>query len=192
MARVLADGEQKQYYDVVMENARFCFSANFSGAATQYNAEGNRNFTVVLDDPRTKMSKRWLDNESGQFMVAPITAEDLANDGWNVKIRQPKNEGDEPFKYTKIMVRFSDNPRMNPKIFLGVGGGKEVELDESTVHRLDQARIVYADIVFRTHYWTSQRDGSSGVNGYLKEGHFLIDQGAFGDKYQQVPDDGEM
>lgn len=193
MAKLLSDSEKnREYYNVVMENARLCFAPNFSGTGSDFNQEGSRNFTVVVDDPRTKMSKRWVDRESGKFMVQPITADDLANDGWNVKIRTPNGEGNDSFRFIRVMVKFNhDNPRMNPSIFLSTGDGPEVELNEKTVHRLDKAVIKYVDIEFRTHYWTSKKDGSSGVNGYLTEGHFLIDQGAFGDKYQTPIDDEE-
>lgn len=182
MARLKSD--DFQYYDVVMENAKICFRTNFEGREVVqdgrvYNVAGKRNFDIVVDDPETKMNKRWFDQETGQFMTKAITADDLAADDWNLKIYTPKSEDGAPFRHTKIQVSYKlKTPRISMVI-----NGKDCPLDEETVKNLDDSHILSCDIVFRSHPWTSP-NGSGGVNGYLSEGHFIVEPSAFGDKYQ--------
>ena len=55
-----------------MDNVRI-IQPNFAGRGGMYNREGDRNFLVVLD--------------------SVDIANELARDGWNVKIKEPREEG---------------------------------------------------------------------------------------------------
>ena len=72
-----------------IENAKIIFR-NFSGEQSQYNRAGDRNFCVVLTDMNL--------------------VEQLKADGWNVKERPPREEGDEPFCYMQVKVAFGQYP----------------------------------------------------------------------------------
>ena len=61
--------------NLVIENARLLFR-NFSGRESKYNRAGQRNFCVYIDDPQD--------------------AQKLADDGWNIRERPPREEGEEP------------------------------------------------------------------------------------------------
>ena len=86
--------EIKRPDNIVIENARIIFR-NFSGRETQFNRAGDRNFCVVIDDEKM--------------------AENLANDGWNMKIRRPREEGDSPLRYIPVAVSYKNIP---PKIYM--------------------------------------------------------------------------
>ena len=56
-----------------IDDARIIYR-NFSGTGSKFNREGDRNFAVVIEDPEL--------------------ADALINEGWNVKIKPPR-DGDE-------------------------------------------------------------------------------------------------
>lgn len=68
---------------------------NFSGTKTKYNAEGNRNFCVRIDDPEL--------------------ATTLSEDGWNIKIRPARDEDEDALYYVKCNLR--DNSKVPPDVY---------------------------------------------------------------------------
>ena len=123
-----------------VEDARLIFR-NFSGQGSQYNREGDRNFAVVLDHE---------------------TAEQMLADGWNVKYREPRDDGDEPLAFVSVAVNFKGR---HPRVVL-LTSGNRTQLDEKTVGVVDQVDIETADLICRGYQW--EMNGKSGVKAYLQ------------------------
>ena len=82
---------------------------NFEGRGDKYNREGDRNFAVIIPDQET--------------------ADALINEGWNVKIKPPRDEDDDPFMFLPIKIKFNDR---GPNAYL-VTGKRMNKLDEESI-----------------------------------------------------------
>ena len=142
--------------NVVIEDAHLIWK-NFSGEETQFNRAGNRNFNVIIDD---------ID-----------FAEELLHKGWNVKEKEARAEGDDPYFTLACAVSYKIRP---PKIMTYTGHSK-AELNEDTVGMLDYADIINVDLELNGSHW--EVNGKTGIKAYVNELHVTIDDGAFGDKY---------
>ena len=129
---------------VQIDDARIIYR-NFAGAPSKFNREGDRNFAVVIDDQDI--------------------AEALTEKGWNVKIKPPRDEGDEPFMFLPVKVKFNDR---GPRVYLqnSLGGRNRVALDEDTVGILDNVDITNVDLDIRPYDWDGQ--GKTGRTAYLQ------------------------
>lgn len=142
---------------ISIENARIIFR-NFSGKGSQYNREGNRNFAVIIDDPKT--------------------AEELSSAGWNVRYLEPREDGDTPTAYLKVSVRFENVP---PKIY-SIAGKTKTELSADVVGELDYADIASCDMVITPYYW--EVNEKSGIKAYLKKLYVVLNEDPFARKYE--------
>lgn len=144
---------------LIMENAKIRFR-NFAGRPDEYTREGDRSFALVIED------------------------EDLANklreDGWNVKMRLPKEEGAEPWYYLKVKVNFDGIP---PKI-VEVTSRNRVALNEDTVGILDTAELKSVDVEVSPYHW--EIGGRSGITAYLKTMYATIEEDPFAAKYSMT------
>lgn len=127
---------------LVIDDANIVYR-NFRGEGSAYNHEGDRNFALVIPDEDT--------------------AEHLLNDGWNVKVKPPKQEGEEPFRYLPVKVKFNDR---GPKIYLKSGENKIV-LTEEDVDIIDKIDIMAVSMDIRPYDWR-MADGKSGRSAYLQ------------------------
>jgi hypothetical protein len=123
-----------------IDDARIIYR-NFRGEGGKYNHEGDRNFAVII--PSEDM------------------AEALAAEGWNVKIKPPRDDGDDPFMYLSVKVRFNDR---GPHIYLRSGNASQ-KLDEENVGMLDRADISSVSMDIRPYDW--EVNGGSGRAAYL-------------------------
>ena len=148
---------------ISIENARIGFR-NFSGRGDMYNAEGQRNFCVFLDDE---------------------TAEVLSNDGWNVKWPKNRTEDDNRQPFLQVSIKFSPYP---PNIVMISQSGGKQKLTEETISLLDDADIENVDIRIRPYHWTL-KDGRTGIKAYVKDMYVVIQEDPFAYKYAAPPEE---
>jgi hypothetical protein len=115
-----------------IDDARIIFR-NFRGEGGKFNKEGDRNFALII--PNEEMAEA-LQNDVNKFGA-----------GWNVKIKPPREDGDEPFIYLPVKVKFNDR---GPIVYLQSGRNR-VKLDEETVSMLDEIDIASVDLDIRPY-----------------------------------------
>jgi len=143
-----------------LEDVRIIFR-NFSGAGDAFNAEGNRNFNIILDD---------------------ADAEAMRADGWNVKTKEPREEGDDPLHLLKVDVSYKARP---PRVVMITSRGR-TNLDEAGVGALDWVNIKQTDLILNPYAWTV--NGKSGIKAYLHSIYVTIEEDALEKKYSGIED----
>ena len=161
--------ESKAFIDasgkLIVENGRIIYR-NFSGVGTQFNREADRNFCVFIDNPET--------------------ANELKEQGWNVKIRKPRDPEDEVSHYIKVNVSYRFR---EPKIIRHIGNYAQ-EMHEDNIKEIDQDDILYCDMVINPSRW-ERPNGDWGLSAYLQELHVIDQPDYFSSKYGSAYDKGE-
>lgn len=141
-----------------IDDARIVYR-NFSGMGSKFNREGDRNFAVVIPDREL--------------------ADALVNEGWNVKIKPPRDEDEAPFMYLPVKIKFNDR---GPNVYL-VTGDKMNRLDEHNVSLLDDVDIRSVDLDLRPYDW--EVNGKSGRTAYLQSIHVTQEIDRFAARYAE-------
>lgn len=144
--------------ELTIENARILFR-NFSGQEGRYNRAGDRNFCLLLD---------------------PELAERMASDGWNIKVLQAREEGEDDTPYVQVTVGFKGRP---PRVVMLSSRGR-TDLDEETVDVLDHVYFDKIDLIIRPYSW--EINDKTGVTAYLKSFWATIQEDELDLKYADV------
>lgn len=152
--------------DLKVENA-VIFKTNFEGRPTDFVPKGGkRTFLLVLTKDM---------------------ADVLSEEGWNVKYRSPKVEGDDPLMFTEIIVNMESNWPPKVCLYSGFNGRKSANnLNEETITCLDKINIASVDLII--HPRRRKPDGSSPytVKGYANDIRVVqAPDSNFGDKYAE-------
>lgn len=158
------NGRIKENGELVIENGQLLYR-NFRGLASDNNAAGNRNFSVLLNDE---------------------IAAKLEEEGWYVKRRRPKEDDPEQYQepYLNVKVKFSNYP---PVLYLITKKGK-TKLTEETVGDLDRSIITSADLTIRPYHYPARNGRPEGISAYLKYAYISVqDDDDFADRYADLP-----
>ena len=149
---------------VQIDDARIIFR-NLSGEGSKYNREGDRNFSILIDNQEV--------------------ADALIDAGWNVRIKPPREEGEGPFMHLPVKVKFNDR---GPNVYLKTND-KQISLNERTVGMLDRVDIRSVDLDIRPYDW--ERDGMTGRSAYLHSMRVYQEVDRFAERFaeEEYPDE---
>jgi len=147
--------------NVTLENVTIAFR-NFAGKEDKYNREGDRNFSVLLDE------------ESAAQLVAK---------GWNVKRLNPRDEEEIGTPYLQIAVSYKVKP---PKIGVLTSKGLR-NYTEDMVELLDWVDIAKADVSINPYEWVV--GGKSGIKAYLNSLYMQIEEDYLQLKWQAIAEE---
>lgn len=124
-----------------IDDARIIYR-NFSGIGSKYNREGDRNFSIIIPDQET--------------------ADALIAEGWNVRIKPPRDEDDMPFMHLPVKVKFNDR---GPHAYL-ISMSRRNKLDKESIGILDDIDILKVDLDIRPYDW--EVNDKTGRTAYLQ------------------------
>ena len=144
---------------------------NFAGERRKYNPQGSRNFNIKLN------------KEQYDAMLA---------DEWPVRVRESKDEFDEPLYFMQCKLYFHRDPdtgvetSRGPKVKVITSNGIK-DFDNHMVKELDNAEIRSADIMVRQSPW--QDDGETRYSAYCNELWVTIEESFLERKYGRCEGD---
>lgn len=145
--------------NITVRDAKIIFK-NFAGKAKPYNPEGRRNFSLLIEDE--------------------MFANQLIQDGWNVKPLNKRDENDDQHWHLPVNVNFGYRP---PVIHMVTGNTKTM-LDESTVNMVDWLDIIKVDLVIRPREY--HIPGRDGIKAYLKTMYVTVEEDELAADYADI------
>ena len=148
---------------VTLQNVPIIFK-NFQGQKGQYNAEGVRTFSIVIE--------------------TPTMAEEMLKDGWNLK---PLKDEDGKISAYHLPVKVNFASRRPPRIYkVTQGGTRQLQLNEEMVGMLDYLTVSTVDVIINPYAWDV--NGNQGIKAYLDTMYANIDENELDLKYAQLKD----
>ena len=147
-----------------IDDAKIIFK-NFEGRGDKFNRAGDRNFSLLIEDPNT--------------------ADALVKEGWNVKIKPGRDEDEEPFMRLPVKVKFTE---YGPNVYLRTGD-RVNKLDEETISCLDDIDIESVNMDIRPYDW--EVNGRTGRTAYLQSMEVIQRIDRFSARYGVNDIDGE-
>lgn len=139
-----------------IEDARIIYR-NFAGRGDKYNREGDRNFAVIIPNEEIK--------------------DELIENGWNVKIKPPRDEDDTPFMFLPVKIKFNNR---GPAAYVASGDSYQ-RLNEETIGMIDDIDIASVDMDLRPYDW--EVNGKTGRTAYLQAINVIQNVDRFGAMY---------
>lgn len=164
----MSETKQKWIDDVELENINVKWNfSHFDGRADMYNEAGNHDFVIVLPED---------------------IARQMQEDGWNVKEKEPYEEGDPPEWHlqVKISYKFED-----PRIFLIKDNGvrkRKIRALKSDLRDIRRDTTQNIDVILTPSRWT--QPGRSGITAYAKELYATVKESRFSSKYDDIEEIG--
>lgn len=149
-----------------IDDARIIFR-NFEGRGDKFNREGDRNFSLLIEDPNT--------------------ADVLREHGWNVKIKEGRDIDDEPFMRLPVKVKYSDYS--SPKVYLWTGNRRNI-LDEESIACLDNIEIDRVNMDLRPYDW--EVNGRTGRTAYLQTIEVFQRVDRFEERYANMTEEEKL
>lgn len=141
-----------------IEDARIIYR-NFTGAPSKFNREGDRNFAVIIPTEELK--------------------DELVEAGWNVKIKPPRDDFEDPFMFMPVKVVFNNR---GPAAYVR-SGDSVTRLNEDTIDMLDEIDISSVDMDLRPYDW--EVNGKTGRSAYLQAINVTQNVDRFGARYSE-------
>ena len=147
-----------------IDDAKIIFK-NFEGRGDKFNRAGDRNFSLLIEDPNT--------------------ADALVKEGWNVKIKPGRDEDEEPFMRLPVKVKFTE---YGPNVYLRTLD-RVNKLDEESISCLDNIDIESVNMDIRPYDW--EVNGRTGRTAYLQSMEVVQRIDRFSARYGGNDVDGE-
>lgn len=153
----MTDHPSKEYQK---DDARLIFR-NFQGLERPFNSEGDRNFSVVLEE---------------------LEAKELIAEGWRVKQTKERLDGTPGDYHLKVKLNYKKGrpPRC---VVITPSSGKRVEWGEDEIGMLDIADIDKVDVLING-WWSDMAGG--GYSGFLRTIFVFLHEDALEVKYADL------
>lgn len=147
---------------VTLRNCQVIFK-NFSGRPDKYHPRGsddNRTFCVIIPD-----------NE---------LAQEMTNDGWNIRMLRPRDEEEQPVPYLQVKVNYAGE--YPPNIYM-ISGRHKTLLNADTVGNLDHARFIKCDVRISPYTYIDRDTGEERLSAYVRDLYATIETDELAEAY---------